>query len=448
MLKDKVIVVTGASRGIGEAIARACVEAGAHVVLASRKQADLDRVAGSLGGKALALACHTGKADEVEALIAKAVEKLGRVADKVVAARNAGDEVVVVVSAMGKTTDQLLALAKQVDENPPRRELDMLLSTGERVSMALLSMAIQKRGAPAISFTGSQSGIITNDRHFDARILEVRPHRIEDELARGKVVIVAGYQGMSYRREITTLGRGGSDTTAIALAAALGAERAEIYSDVDGVYTADPRVVTDAQHLARLSYEEMQEMAEAGAKVLNATAVEFAKNAKIAIHARATFGTERESVITAAPSSSRSVTGQRGVTRVFVDGGADALRSALAACGAAQIDPREVEASGASASFLVVIGVTPDWSAGRRAIEHACTARAHIEEGLATVAVVGDGLGRDAAALGQALAALAEAGVAPLRTVTTPLRLAFLVSDAAADIAVRALHAALVIPSH
>jgi len=373
------------------------------------------------------------------------VEKLGRVADKVVAARNAGDEVVVVVSAMGKSTDQLLALAKQVDENPPRRELDMLLSTGERVSMALLSMAIQRRGAPAISFTGSQSGIITNDRHFDARILEVRPHRIEDELARGKVVIVAGYQGMSYRREITTLGRGGSDTTAIALAAALGAERAEIYSDVDGVYTADPRVVADAQHLARLSYDEMQEMAEAGAKVLNATAVEFAKNAKIAIHARSTFDTQRESVITAAPSSSRTVTGQRGVTRVFVDGGADGLRSALGACAAAQIDPREVEANGASASFLVVLGVTPDWSAGRRAIEHACTAGARIEEGLATVAVVGDGLGRDAAALGQALAALAEAGVAPLRTVTTPLRLAFLVNDAAADLAVRALHAALVV---
>src|SRR5690606_36740524 len=131
-------------------------------------------------------------------------------------------------------------------------ELDMLVTTGERVSMALLSMAIQKHGRDAISFTGSQSGIITNDRHFDARIIEVRPFRIEDELARGRVVIVAGYQGMSYRREITTLGRGGSDTTAIALAAALGAERAEIYSDVDGVYSADPRVVPDAVHLPAL----------------------------------------------------------------------------------------------------------------------------------------------------------------------------------------------------
>ncbi|MFN7701521.1 MAG: aspartate kinase, partial [Deltaproteobacteria bacterium] len=225
------------------------------------------------------------------------VEKLGRVADKVVATRRDGCAVVVVVSAMGRTTDQLLTLAKQVDPNPPRRELDMLLTTGERVSMALLAMAIQKRGLEAISFTGSQSGIITNDRHFDARILEVRPHRIEDELARGKVVIVAGYQGMSYRREITTLGRGGSDTTAIALAAALSADRAEIYSDVDGVYSADPRVVPDARHLPELTYDAMQEMADVGAKVLNATAVEFAKRGKITIHARSTFEPGRETLV-------------------------------------------------------------------------------------------------------------------------------------------------------
>src|SRR3954468_415185 len=196
------------------------------------------------------------------------VEKLGRVADRVVAARRAGADVVVVVSAMGKTTDGLLALARKAAvfqggaADPPRRELDMLLSTGERVSMALLSIAIQARGFEAISFTGSQSGIVTSDRHFDARIIEVRPHRIEDELARGKIVIVAGYQGMSYRREITTLGRGGTDTTAVALAAALGAERCEIYSDVDGVYSADLRNVADAQHLPALDYDMMQEMAE------------------------------------------------------------------------------------------------------------------------------------------------------------------------------------------
>jgi len=223
------------------------------------------------------------------------VERLGRVADRVVATRRAGHDVVVVISAMGKSTDGLLALARDaakvddVPREPPRRELDMLLSTGERVSMSLLSIAIQVRGMEAISFTGSQSGILTNDRHFDARIIEVRPHRIEDELARGKIVIVAGYQGMSYKREITTLGRGGTDTTAVALAAALSAERCEIYSDVDGVYSADPRAVPDAVHLPEIDIDMLQEMAECGAKVVCAQAVEWARRAGITIYARSTF---------------------------------------------------------------------------------------------------------------------------------------------------------------
>ncbi|HZI16448.1 MAG TPA: aspartate kinase, partial [Myxococcus sp.] len=177
------------------------------------------------------------------------VEKLRKVARRVKDKRDAGYQVVVVVSAMGDTTDELLALAKQVSPDPPRRELDMLLTCGERISMALLSMALQEMEVPAISFTGSQSGIITNDAHAQARIVEVRPFRIHDELARGKVVIVAGYQGVSYKKEVTTLGRGGSDTTAVALAAALDAEACEIYSDVDGVFSADPRVVPDARKL-------------------------------------------------------------------------------------------------------------------------------------------------------------------------------------------------------
>jgi aspartate kinase len=164
----------------------------------------------------------------------------------------------------------------------------MLLTAGERIAMALLSMAIRELGGDAISFTGSQSGIITNDRHVDARIIEVRPFRVQDELARGRIVVIAGYQGVSYRREVTTLGRGGSDTTAVAMAAALGAEYCEICSDVDGVYTADPRVVPAARRIATLSYEETQELAESGARVLNAQAVEFAKQEGIAIYARAT----------------------------------------------------------------------------------------------------------------------------------------------------------------
>ncbi len=181
------------------------------------------------------------------------VQKLKAVASRVMRTRQQGHDVVVVVSAMGDTTDELLTLARQVSTNPDRRELDMLLSAGERISMALLSMAIRELGGDAISFTGSQSGIITNDRHVDARIIEVRPFRIQDELTRGRIVVVAGYQGVSYRKEVTTLGRGGSDTTAVAMAAALDAEFCEICSDVDGVYSADPRVVTTAQRIGSLS---------------------------------------------------------------------------------------------------------------------------------------------------------------------------------------------------
>src|SRR2546430_2232959 len=214
--------------------------------------------------------------------------KIRQVAERVMRTRKAGHDLCVVVSAMGDTTDELLAMAKKITPNPERRELDMLLSAGERISMALLSMAIRELGGDAISFTGSQSGIITNDRHADARIIEVRPFRVQDELSRGKIVVIAGFQGVSYKKEVTTLGRGGSDTTAVAMAAALDAEFCEICSDVDGVYTADPRVVPAARRIGALSYEETQEMAEAGAKVLNAQAVEFAKDKGIAIYARAT----------------------------------------------------------------------------------------------------------------------------------------------------------------
>jgi aspartate kinase len=215
-------------------------------------------------------------------------EKIQQVARHVAATHGSGRKVVVVVSAMGKTTENLLSLARTLAPEPPRRELDMLVSTGERVTMALLSMALTTLGVDAVSFTGSQSGIITSDRHFDAEIIEVRPQRIWDELGRDRVVIVAGYQGMSLAREITTLGRGGSDTTAVALTAALGAEHCEIYSDVDGIYSADPRSVVDARHLPTIDYETMQEMAESGAKVLNARAVDWAKRHRIVIHARKT----------------------------------------------------------------------------------------------------------------------------------------------------------------
>ena len=214
------------------------------------------------------------------------LEKLDAVARRVVRKHESGYGVVVVVSAMGNTTDELLKKAAQITPNPPARELDMLLSTGERTTMALLSIAIQKHGASSISFTGSQSGIVTTDSHSNARIISVRPFRIQDELMRDKIVIVAGFQGTSYKNEITTLGRGGSDMTAIALAGALQAEACEIYSDVDGVYTADPKVVLDARKLDALTSAEMLEMAQHGAKVLHDDAVLYAHRHQIALYAK------------------------------------------------------------------------------------------------------------------------------------------------------------------
>ena len=206
-----------------------------------------------------------------------------RVARRVVSTQAAGHEVVVVVSAMGDTTDELLDLAAQVSEHPPARELDMLMTAGERISMALLAMAISSQGGVAQSFTGSQAGMITDGIHGKARIIDVDPHK-------GKVAIVAGFQGMSRTtHEITTMGRGGSDTTAVALAAALNADVCEIYTDVDGVYTADPRVVPSAQKIDKISSEEMLEMAASGAKILHLRCVEYARRFGLPIHVRSSF---------------------------------------------------------------------------------------------------------------------------------------------------------------
>lgn len=225
------------------------------------------------------------------------LDRIKRVAEKIVATKEKGYDLVVVVSAMGDTTDNLLEMAKELSPNPSRRELDMLLSVGERISMALMSIAIQAYGHEAVSLTGSQCGIITTHSHSNARIMDVRPFRVQDELAMGRIVIVAGYQGASYRRDVTTLGRGGSDTTAVALAGALGATACEIYSDVDGVYSADPRVILTARQLEELSFDEMQEMARSGAKVLNEEAVEFARRAKIALYARSTYEVESKGTV-------------------------------------------------------------------------------------------------------------------------------------------------------
>jgi aspartate kinase len=379
------------------------------------------------------------------------LERLGRVADKIVAAKRAGNDVVVTVSAMGKTTDGLLALARQAatvggaSHDPPRRELDMLVSTGERVSMSLLCIAIAARGESAISFTGSQSGIITNDRHFDARIIEVRPHRIEDELARGRIVIVAGYQGMSYRREITTLGRGGTDTTAVALAAALGASHCEIYSDVDGVYSADPRVVEAARHLPEVGYETLQEMAECGAKVLNAQAVEWARKARVTILARSTFdaweagSNHRQTVVGPEQAARvRAVVGEKNLVFARARGG-EALGRVVAAAAEARVPLRDLHWGDDGGAFVVPLLNVPDWAAAEAALRGAGGNALSLEPGFSSASVVGDGLSTEGAPLARFARAVAD--VAPFRhLVATPLRLSALVEAGRAPELERRLH--------
>lgn len=219
-------------------------------------------------------------------------EGMKRVANRIVAAKRDGNQVVVVVSAMGDTTDELIDLAKQITPIPSGRELDMLLTAGERISMALLAMAITNLGHEARSFTGSQAGVITTSAHGRARIIDVTPGRIQEALKEGAIAIVAGFQGISQdTKDVTTLGRGGSDTTAVALAAALDADVCEIYTDVDGVYSADPRVVPNARKLKSVTYDEMLELAASGAKVLHLRCVEYARRYNLPIHVRSSFST-------------------------------------------------------------------------------------------------------------------------------------------------------------
>ncbi|MET8864517.1 aspartate kinase [Nonomuraea sp. NPDC004580] len=225
-----------------------------------------------------------------------------RVAQRIVATKKAGNDVVVIVSAMGDTTDELLDLAEQVSPLPPARELDMLLTSGERISMALLAMAIANLGHEARSFTGSQAGVITDSTHGKARIIDVTPSRIKEAIDQGHIAIVAGFQGVSQdTKDITTLGRGGSDTTAVALAAALEADVCEIYTDVDGIFTADPRIVPAARQIPRISYDEMMEMAACGAKILHLRCVEYARRFALPIHVRSSFSTKEGTWVVADP---------------------------------------------------------------------------------------------------------------------------------------------------
>ncbi|MCE5329677.1 aspartate kinase [bacterium] len=217
------------------------------------------------------------------------IEKINNVAQKAIKSKKESNNVVITVSAMGDTTDDLIDLASRISKNPPRREMDMLLSTGEQVSIALLAIAIAEKGEKAVSLTGYQAGILTDDIFSDAKILTIKKDRIFSEFNKGNIVIVAGFQGITGNNDITTLGRGGSDTTAVAIAAALDAKYCEIFTDVDGVFTTDPNVVSNARKINMLSYDEMLELASSGTKVLHLRAVEFAKNHGVIIHVRSSF---------------------------------------------------------------------------------------------------------------------------------------------------------------
>lgn len=377
------------------------------------------------------------------------VDKLKKIASMIAAVKRQGIDVVVVVSAMGKTTNQLIEMAKAISPDPPRREMDMLLSTGERTSMALLCIALHEEGIESISLTGSQAGIITNDRHNDAKVIEVRPIRVLDELDKGKVVVIGGFQGVSYKRDITTLGRGGSDTSAVALAAALKAERCEIYSDVDGVYTTDPNIVRDAKHLPEISYQQIQEMAEAGAKVLNAQAVQFAKEEKITLYARDTFNPGKETIIKDVLKRELSgvlaIVYEREIVRVYVHD-ADKMNWVLQYLEEQQIPIKEFHVSGIAGdkgykcSFIISTNSLYNWENVKETLEEKLRDGIYINESLAALSIIGEGFSRNNDALIETLKLLDKNGINYYGINTTSFRISILVEKALLEDAVRLCH--------
>jgi aspartate kinase len=320
--------------------------------------------------------------------------------------------------------------------------------------MALLSMAIRDLGGDAISFTGSQSGIITNDRHVDARIIEVRPYRVQDELARGKIVVIAGFQGVSYRREVTTLGRGGSDTTAVAMAAALNAEYCEICSDVDGVYSADPRVVPDARRIGTLSYEETQEMAEAGAKVLNAQAVEFAKEKGIAIYARATNGAlpgadpsaDGTVVRRNPPRMPGTVVGVASERDVIVLEGHMKPDPLLAALDEHHVAGKQLHTFNDRTTLVISRENLHNEAKVRAALGAQFGDTAVFTDGLGAVSAIGAGINASYANVRTGSVALREAGIDARGLSTSSFRITWMVPNGDVEQAVRALHGCFVQP--
>jgi aspartate kinase len=392
-------------------------------------------------------------------------EGIKRVAKRIVATKKSGNQVVVVVSAMGDTTDELIDLANKVTPAPPGRELDMLLTSGERISMALLAMAIATMGMEARSFTGSQAGVITDAMHGRARIVDVTPGRISTALAEGAIPIVAGFQGVSQTtKDITTLGRGGSDTTAVALAAALEADVCEIYTDVDGVFTEDPRLVRGARRIPRITYEEMLEMAACGAKVLIPRCVEYARRYSLPIHVRSSFSDKTGTWVSGHAGDEPKEAGMeqaiisgvahdRSEGKITVVGVPDKVGAAAGIFGiiaeaGINID-MIVQNVSAIATGRTDISFTLPSADGQRTLETLRAAQDKIgfqellyDDRIGKVSLIGAGMRSHPGVSAKFFAALAEAGVNIQMITTSEIRISVVVSQSDVDVAVNATHKA------
>ncbi|MGP3936504.1 aspartate kinase [Nonomuraea sp. KM88] len=386
-----------------------------------------------------------------------------RVAQRIVATKKAGNDVAVIVSAMGDTTDELLDLAEQVSPLPPGRELDMLLTSGERISMALLAMAIANLGHEARSFTGSQAGLITNSVHGKARIIDVTPSRISEAIAQGHIAIVAGFQGVSQdTKDITTLGRGGSDTTAVALAAALEADVCEIYTDVDGVYTADPRIVPAARQIPRISYDEMMEMAACGTKILHLRCVEYARRFNLPIHVRSSFSTKEGTWVVSDPYNEGTemeqpiisgVAHDRSEAKITVVGVPDKVGEAASifktlADAEINIDMivQNVSAAATGRTDISFTLPTADSQAALTALKKIQERIGYesllFDDQIGKVSLIGAGMRSHPGVTATFFAALADAGVNIEMISTSEIRISVVVGEDGVDAAVGAAHRA------
>jgi len=388
-------------------------------------------------------------------------DHIKRVAQRVVAARRRGDSVVVVVSAMGDTTDDLLEQAKQITPIPPGRELDMLLTSGERISMALLAIAISTLGFEARSFTGSQAGVITTATHGRAKIIDVTPGRIQSALAEGSIAIVAGFQGVSQdTKDITTLGRGGSDTTAVALAAALHADVCEIYTDVDGIFTADPRIVPNAKRLEQVTYEEMLELAACGAKVLNLRCVEYARRYDMPVRVRSSYSQLPGTLVTGSMEDLTveqaiisGVAHDRSEAKITVGGVPDKPGEAAAifrAVAAAEINiDMIVQNVSAATTGRTDISFTLPRDDGSAALEALDRVKDSVgfeallyDDHIGKLSLVGAGMRSHPGVSARFFDALAESGVNIEMISTSEIRISVICRDTDLDVAVRAVHSA------